>query len=257
MRTILVDADIIAYKAACVAEAKIDFNGDGFRAVAVTPKQARSNADRIIRDLADHLKAAFVVVCLSDPAENFRKQLDPTYKANRKDTVPPVLLREIKEYLGEEYTSFVRPRLEADDVMGILSGHPTLVEGEKIMVSEDKDMRTLPGLIYNPNQPQLGVIDVSPLDADRFHLWQTIVGDATDGYPGCPKVGPKSHWAEEIISADAEDLWDLVLDAYHSRGLGSEEALLQARLARILRPIDYNFTTKKIRLWTPDKLSVN
>jgi DNA polymerase-1 len=104
-----------------------------------------------------------------------------------------------KEYLAQEYPSFIRPRLEADDCMGILATNSKLLgssyEGDQIiMCSEDKDMRTIPGFLYNPNQPQLGVISISEEDANRFHMWQTLTGDQTDGYPGCPGIGPKSDY---------------------------------------------------------------
>ncbi len=75
--------------------------------------------------------------------------------------------------------------------MGILSTHPTKIQGKKIIVSEDKDMRTIPGWLYNPGPNK----DIEPkyineFEADRYHLYQTITGDSTDGYKGCPGAGP-------------------------------------------------------------------
>ncbi len=83
---------------------------------------------------------------------------------------------------------------------------------------------------------------------------QAFVGDPTDGYPGCPGVGPGGRFVEyapDILEADRDELWDLVLMAYGSKEFTEEDAILQARMAHILRATSYNFKTKKIRLWQP------
>jgi len=247
--TLLIDADIVAYKAATLNQEEYDFgSGD---CVVLDEKKAQRDVDEIIELYCGDLFADDVIICLTDPEVNFRKQLDPTYKSNRANVEAPKLLKPIKDYLAKAYKSYIRPRLEADDVMGILSTHPTLIDGDTIIVSEDKDMRTIPAKVYHPNRPENGVMDISLEDADRFHMWQVICGDSTDGYPGCKGVGKTSVYAEEVISADREDLWDIVLEAYASKGKSEDDAILQARHARILRSCDYNFTKKKIRLWTP------
>jgi DNA polymerase-1 len=120
------------------------------------------------------------------------------------------------------------------------------------MVSEDKDMRTIPGLLYNPNHPDLGIMSISEDDAVKFHLYQTLVGDPTDGYPGCPGIGPKSDYVQYLMEdADPEEYWDVVLEAYASKGYNEDDAILQARLAHILWASSYNFKDKKVRLWQP------
>lgn len=252
MKTILLDADIVAYKVAAVSEDSFDFAGDGNLAIATdSPEKACANVDAVVADLKAKLRADQVVICLSDPDLNWRKQLDPTYKSNRSNVRRPQLLTMLKDHLATTYPSYVRPRLEADDVMGILMTSPEYITGHKVMVSEDKDMRTIPGYLYNPNRPALGTIRIGKLDAERFHLWQTICGDATDGFPGARGVGPASVYAQEIITATRPHLWDIVLAAFASVGLGEEEAIGQARMARILRDVDWNNETKKVRLWDP------
>lgn len=251
MSTILLDADIVAYKVACLNQTDFDW-GDTGKSRVVDPIKARKDTDELIGEYCTTLKANKVIVCLSDPNANFRKELSGgTYKSNRAKVERPELLAWVKEYLEHEYRSFIRPRLEADDIMGILMTTDKFIDGRKIMVSEDKDMRTVPGLLFNPNKPDLGVIEVSELDADRFHMWQTMCGDPVDGYPGCPGIGEKSEYAQEIIGASRAELWDIVLEAYASKGLKEDDALLQARLAHILWASSYNFKSKKVRLWSP------
>lgn len=255
-RVLLLDSDIIAYQAAAANEKVYDF-GDTRCSDTDLPAALRK-AEEDVADLAELLEADQVIVCLTepDPTQEWRKVFYPRYKAHRDPTKKPVLLRAVKDHMASSYPSYIRPRLEADDVMGILATHPQLLTefDERIVVSEDKDMRTVPCKLYNPNRPELGVIEISELDADRFHMWQTVCGDPTDGYPGCPGVGPDSEYAKDIIFADRDELWDEVLHAYASKRQTEEDALVQARVARICRWTDYNYTTKKIRLWSPTML---
>ncbi len=255
-RTILLDADILAYKVAVLNQYDYDF-GDTGQARVIEEGEAIRQADELVGEYCEAVKAQRAVICLSDPDRNFRKELDATYKANRADTEQPVMRRWIESYLATEYVSFKRPRLEADDCMGILATRPSLLgkayaNDEIIMVSEDKDMRTVPAKLYNPNHPDLGVIDITEEEANRFHMWQTICGDPTDGYPGVKGVGPKSIYATYLMEdADPDEFWDVVLEAYASKGQTEEQAVLQARLAHILWATSFNLKTHKVRLWQP------
>ena len=47
--------------------------------------------------------------------------------------------------------------------------------------------------------------------------------------------------------------WDEVAQAYEKKGLGEDEAVRQAQLARILRTTEFNLKTKKLKLWTPER----
>lgn len=250
MRTILVDSDIVAYKVASISEVDFDWDNDGDTVYATDDAKAIREAEIYMRQIADKLDADRVIVCLSDDV-NWRKELWSGYKGNRTNLRKPELLQYVKKHLAAEWPSYQRPRLEADDIMGILATHLRLVPGEKIIVSEDKDLRTVPARVYNPRYPERGIQEISELDADRLHMWQTMVGDPVDGYLGCRGIGEKSEYAQEILFADRENLWDIVLEAYASKGRTEADALLQARMAHILRAPDFNFKTKKVRLWNP------
>lgn len=252
MRTALIDADIVAYKAAAKNEQKFEF-GDEV-AVSLDKKGALKDAREMIECYAQATKADKVLICLSDPDKNFRKEVCEDYKNHRKNTKRPELLIWVKEYLFQNYRSLVWPRLEADDVMGIIqTAGDDYVKGQTVIVSEDKDMRTVPGLLYNPNKEDLGVIDVSYSDAVRWHLEQTIIGDPTDGYKGCPRLGPKCSYVARINDPQTplEDLWDIVVEAFESKGLTEDDALLQARQAYILWNHAWNQDTYRLKLWRP------
>ena len=257
MRTLLIDADITAYQFASRAEKSIDW-GDGLWTL-------HADAEYTIDRITDHvarleklLDADAVVMVLSDPDANFRKDILPTYKSNRKGNRKPVCWAQVRAHLKDAYRSYEKPTLEGDDVLAILATHPTLIEGEKLVVSIDKDFHCVPCNLYRGGAAD-EIERITEAEADYFHMVQTLTGDAVDGYSGCPGIGPKK--AEVILTpADDQQLegdeylawaWQQVVAAYVKAGLGEGEALVQARCARILRADDYNFKKKEPILWCP------
>lgn len=256
MTTLLLDADIIAFKLAATSQRSYKWPGQEAPSVAADDFDTLpERIDAEVSELCKKLASSEVIVCLSCPTEkNFRMDVLPSYKANRSYDQRPVHLAAVKEYLEKTYPSYRRDRLEADDIMGILSTHPKLVSGKKVIVSEDKDMQTIPGWLFNPAKDKAPRL-IPQHDADYWHLYQTLVGDTTDGYKGCPKVGPVG--ASKLLT-DGEhrhlsvgEMWARVVAAFEARGLAEEDALVQARVARILRHTDYDFKNKEVILWTP------
>lgn len=250
-RTLLVDADIFAYIAASATEKLFHFGGpDAEPAVADRLEEGLAVAEADIERVANKLRATKIIVCLTDD-DNFRNGVYPAYKSNRADVRKPSTLLPIKEWFKSRYETYQRPGLEADDCMGILSTHETLVPGERIIVSGDKDMQTIPGLLFNPkkdDKPRL----ITELEADRFFMQQTLTGDTTDGYPGCRGIGPKSKYVAALADApDLRAMWEIVVEAYYTKGFKPADALAQARCARILRSSDWDFAGRKPRLWSP------
>jgi DNA polymerase-1 len=126
--------------------------------------------------------------------------------------------------------------------MGILATCNQIIEGEKVIVSEDKDMMTIPSLLWRQGE----MLDISEEEADYNHLLQTLKGDTTDGYSGLRGVGEVK--AKTILKVP---VWKSVEDAFIKAGYTKEDALVQARLARILRAEDYNFEFDQPREWSP------
>jgi DNA polymerase-1 len=140
-------------------------------------------------------------------------------------------------------------------------------------------MQTVPGLLFNPNKDKK-VRRITPEFAQRFHLYQTLIGDQTDGYPGCPGCGPKA--AEQLLDQNMEYFrhereitrgkrageievtwklqdalhewtpWSAVLSAYAKAGLTAKDATLQANLARILKASDMDGS--RVIPWSPTML---
>lgn len=285
MRThLLIDGDIIAFSSAAAAQA-IWVDDAGWHTPIANEREGEAIVDNMLHGLKQGLKAQSFEVILSDPTENWRKQVDPTYKTNRKDTARPLLLSHLKAYLQLKHKAYWWAGLEADDVLGIEMTTNSLMVERLICVGRDKDFKSIPGLHHSikqdigPNGEML-VRQVSQWEADKFHLMQTLAGDRVDGYYGCPGIGMDR--AEGIVDAPMRlvpakgvktrgvnkgeavtrwvgepttDLWACIVSHYEKMGLGETEALVTARLARILRHGEYDRETESVTLWTPDKLA--
>jgi DNA polymerase-1 len=246
-RKLLIDGDVVAYQCASAVEKEVNW-GDGYYTwhteVAEVQKAIREKVDAIMADLDGDEYA----LCLTDSEGNFRRLILPTYKGNRANVKKPLALRDIKEWMIEELGAYFRPTLEGDDCMGILATMPPKAGEDRIIVSIDKDMKTIPGLFSRDSK---NVVQVSETEADYWHLFQTLTGDATDGYSGCPGIGPKKAAAILDDEDGPDSLWDRVVATYEKAGFTAEDALVQARVARILRASDYDFKRKEPILWTP------
>lgn len=235
-RTLLVDGDIVAYKAATVAETPIDW-GDGFWTLHAFEQEVTQNMVSFMAEIKEQSGCNKIITCLSGD-KLYRKEVAPYYKQNRKGTRKPMLLNFAKKYLDENFNGKTEDRLEADDLLGILGS----ADKNTVIWSIDKDLLTIPAYHLLDGK----VVEVDEEEADYWFLYQTLVGDAVDNYKGCPSVGAKT--ADKILQ-DNGATWQTVVDAFAAKGLGEEVAIENARLARILRDGEYNFKTKKVKLW--------
>jgi len=240
---LLIDADVPLYQASFAAEHKWDWTED-VQTINADINDAERVFELYITKIVKEFPSIFTPIMCFSGRGNFRKDILPTYKSNRKDRRKPLVLGELRELMMGKYLSIMHDNLEADDVLGLLSG-------SGVMVSIDKDLRTVPGLLYNPNKPDDGIEIIEEDEADYNHLYQTLIGDSTDGYSGCPSIGPKR--ASKILNEDCS--WEAVMFAYERKDLSEDDAITQARVARILRPGEYDYQLRKPLLWQPPTLN--
>jgi len=244
-KVLLIDGDILLYKIAMNNEVETHW-GDGLWTLHSDANICKADVDLVIDDLGASLEADDYVVALTD-SKNFRKDVLPTYKNNRKDKRKPLALKELREYVIKKHKGVVWDNLEADDVLGIMATEPT--EEERIVVTIDKDLKTVP---CNLSSDGLNVERIPERLADYWFMIQTLTGDKVDGYDGVEGIGIKT--AEKLIKKYTNvpllDLWKIVKKIYVDKGYTEAEALQQARVARILRHGEYNKKTGKVKLWT-------
>lgn len=261
-------------------EKEIDW-GNQVHTLHVNYEEARSVVQSKILDLQSLFTPRSTVCCFTGP-DNFRYEVWDRYKSNRYGARKPLCFAQLRdEILGGDFCDVIgrrHPRLEADDLLGILATKPG--NESHVLVSRDKDFGTVPCIrylgeaetLFGPGRTTI----VTQEAADRFHLQQTLQGDTSDGYPGCPGVGeetaremlegglrfvPRRH---EILKGKRKGEteirwektggakpWETVQSCYARAGLGEDDALTQARLARILRWEDWDNDKQEVKLWTP------
>jgi len=113
---------------------------------------------------------------------SFREQEFPEYKSNRKDLRRPHHLNAMKDYLVSKYGAKSKPGLlEADDMMAMGQGEDTVI------CSIDKDLLQVPGHHFNFVKKIFS--EVTEEQGNRSLYSQMLTGDATDGIPGIKGVG--------------------------------------------------------------------
>ena len=233
----LVDGDLYLYRVLAATEDETDW-GDDVWSLTSDLKLAKKNFDSLMKDYVEKCGADWFTLCFSDK-ENFRKKIHPDYKASRRKIRKPVGYAYMMDWCRDNYRTVTLPKLEADDVMGIKSNSTTII------VSDDKDMKTIPTRVFRPTTGES--LNITKEEADKNFFIQALTGDATDGYKGLSGVGIKV--ADAILGARPH--WGAIEDAYVKAGYTKEEALTQARLARILRTQDWDYEKREVKLWTP------
>ena len=247
MKKLLVDGDIVAYRATASAEFEANLGGD-YWLLATNLGEAKAIAREFVDDLIKASECEYVVFAFSGD-KNYRKDVDPTYKSHRKETRKPMGYRPFVEWLMNAYEHKVFPNIEGDDVLGLFA------DDDFILVSEDKDLKTVPSLHWDLKLKQYVEYDLAT--ANRYWITQTLTGDATDGYKGAHRIGAKT--AEKLLqnfnmTDDMPEVWDMVVATYEKAGQTEDDAIRNARMARILRPKEYDFKTNEVKLWNPKML---
>jgi DNA polymerase-1 len=257
-RTVIIDGDVVVYKVAEAVADNFDVATDEqddfiYRNIGWASKErANEVLDTMINDICSDCKAQNAYICLSDMNSNFRKNINPLYKSNRR-AIKPILYEYLRNYmLNSGYKVYERPSLEADDVIGILATSTKIIKGDKVVWSLDKDFKTIPCKFHRASVNGNDISEIiTPNAADWWFMYQTLVGDTVDGYSGCKGIGDKTarKILGEIGEHSLQEMWSLVVATYEKQGFSKEEALLNARMARILRVEDYDFKNKEIKLW--------
>lgn len=269
-RTVLIDADILAFQIASSQEQVFDFNGE--HVLHADLNKGVTEVNNAIEWIISHTSSDQAALFLTG-SDNFRKLVLPSYKANRVGTRRPMILTGLRKWMLEQRRCFIEDNLEGDDLIGLHATMPH--KGERVIYSADKDLKTIPGLHWCPEDGE--VIEITHEEADRKFYEQVLTGDPTDNYSGCPGVGPVAaaqlldgfaYWEKKTsvlksgpnkgqerttwsLTEGAESPWQSIVSAYRKAGLTEKDALIQARCARILRWREYDFTSKKVHLWTP------
>lgn len=166
----LIDGDIVVYRGAASAEKEEQW-------------VALARADQMIQDiLADTGSDSYSVYLTG--TDNFRREIAPSYKANRPDE-RPAHWQAVREFLVTHHKAEICNGHEADDQLGIQQDKE---RGTTVICSIDKDLLQIPGRHYNFVKKTFQEVGI---DEGLEHLYlQSLIGDRSDNIIGVAGIGP-------------------------------------------------------------------
>ena len=159
-----IDADILVYSV-------------GFASNDDPVEYALRSVRTAVENIMHSVSADSAELYLTHGPDNYRFDIDPNYKGNRKDGPKPIHIEAIREYLVEEVGAVMCYGQEADDALGIGATQ----QGHGI-ATLDKDLDGIAGVHYNWKKRK--VYYVNPEAADQFFYKQMLTGDSTDNIQG-------------------------------------------------------------------------
>ena len=196
--------DIVAYRCA----ASCDVREGGVIIDSADEEIALLRVEQLMNEIL-HATEASYYKCFLSPSKNFRYQVYPEYKANRRDTVDPTHRKACKEYLFSNWNGESVEGYEADDLLAWSQTNETII------CSIDKDLKQVPGLHYNFVKQEFD--DVSPLHGDSTFYQQVLIGDKADNLIGLRGIGPKK--AEKYLEGcyTEQEMFNTVYDMYEDK----------------------------------------
>jgi len=241
-RNLVIDADHLLYAVAGQPR-KDSLEGETLE-VAPDMSALKRKFDSLVKEIEDEVAVAVVakkfklgktILVFSDPDGNFRYDIFPDYKKNRKDLKKSEAFYKLRRWAHRK--GVVVKHTEADDVV---AWH---VRNGAVGVSPDKDLVNSKGRWFDAYHSRRTYRKVHREEAERWTLLQTLAGDPGDGIPGLPRVGMKT--AENLLNSNGCS-WDGVVRSYINAGFDEDRAILMRRLVDMSQ-----FNGKEIELWNP------
>lgn len=170
-------------------------NHDGF------PTGLLTGFAKLIMQLHKDYPQDYLVFALDSKEENFRKNIDPLYKANRPE-VPQDLKLQLKvaiewvEQMGFKNISIAG--YEADDVIASINKCANDLNVYVRIISHDKDLYQLidgDTFLFDPKKKKeihaIDCVEKYGVTPAQFVDFQSLVGDNSDNVPGVKGIGAK------------------------------------------------------------------
>lgn len=231
MGKVLIDGDIIAYRAA-------------FSTEQMGSQDTRNKVDDLIQFILDSTvlfpEIGLDYVVYLTGKGNFRDNIAKShpYKGNRKSVQKPRHLQTARDHMESKYQAIISKGEEADD---LIAKEAARLDYKACVASIDKDMLQIP--CWHFNIVRGDYLKVEPYGGIKFFYTQILTGDTADNIVGLWKVGPVK--AKKILedAETEEDLWDCVVKAYG----GNEDRVIEnARLLWLRR--------EEEEIWQPPRV---
>ena len=191
---------------------------------------------KMLKKLYKDFSAEFVAIVFDAKGKNFRHEIFPEYKNNRKPMEESMIIQiqpVIDILTAEGYTIISKEGVEADDVIATLTNMAKQQNINVIIATLDKDLTQL---VETPNDENLPTIkwlntttntlfneeDVKEkygVYPKNINDWLILLGDNIDNIPGVAKCGEKTatKWINEYGSLE-----NLIVNADKIKGVVGE-----------------------------------
>ena len=195
MTVALVDGDIVVFR--CAASANND-----------PVDVAIHRADKLMQEILDATRAE-QYRCFLSPSKNFRYDLYPEYKANRRDVVDPVHRQAVKDFLVTAWEAEIFDGYEADDALAWSQTE------KSIICTIDKDLKQVEGEHYNFVKFERDTITKSQ-GLQNFYA-QVLTGDTSDNLIGIRGIGPVKAIKYIGECYTEQEMFDTVYEMYQDK----------------------------------------
>ncbi len=216
--------------------------------------------------IVSDLKPEYLIVCFDRAAPTFRKQMYVGYQSTRpaldNDFIPQI--KTVHSVLDTaKIPHFGIDGYEADDLIGTLSKQGVEKGLEVIIVSGDRDLLQL----VNPHvlmlAPITGISNMALFDEskvkEKYGLkpiqiidYKSLVGDASDNYPGVSGIGPKGAanllQKYETLEGVYQNLSELSPQLQEKLANDAEQAALAKKLATIITDAPLKIDVEKAQI---------
>src|SRR5688572_14109602 len=208
----------------------------------------------------------YIAVAFDTGAPTFRDDMDPEYKAGRKET-PELfssqlpLIREVLDALKVEM--FEVPGVEADDVIATLATRAAEQRIDVIVITGDRDAYQLVEdphikVLYNRRgvsdyvlYDEAGIFERCGVTPEQYTDYAALRGDTSDNLPGVPGIGEKT--AAKLITSygNLEGILDHLdeLPPKQRQNLGDmrDRVLKNREMSRLRRDLDLDIKVDELR----------
>lgn len=239
-RLLIVDIESYIYKSLTACKFLHEIN-KGIYTEAYNVNKAIEFLEDNLNRLMDTLQADSCELVIGD-THNFRKDLNPNYKANRPSKPPiyDVVLHRVKQ----EFKPISLKNLEGDDTCRILYEDDSFYPNtEKIIVSIDKDFFSVPCKFYR-DLLNNKLIDIDEDTAQYNQNKQIIMGDTSDNYKGIPGYGEVK--ATKFLEFSREE--KEIVKLFENNGLTKDDYIMNYNMCHIIGIDDYDFNTGRVNV---------
>jgi len=229
------------------------------------PTNALHGFSKMLLSLLEKVQPTFLSVAFDTPIPTFRKQLVPSYQAQRPkasaDFIQQIpLVKEFLQLAGFNY--FLKEGFEADDVIGTMAKRAAKNKQKPLIYifTGDKDILQLVNKNTWVLMPKMGVSSLYYMNQEAVKEklgilpsqivdYKALVGDPSDNYQGVKGVGPKTAVKLLLKYQTLDNLYHHLNELENNLKQKlldhKEQAVLAKKLAQLVNNVELEFDLDK------------